>query len=78
MWGIQFCDAAELEPQLQKVSLASNSPTKSSEVGSLDSKEYLLVDYPNFENRGEKNLRCVVCSIFLFPNFIDFLFSFRF
>jgi len=54
MWGIQFCDAAEFEPKLHQVSLTSNSPgsTKSNDRSSLDSKEYLLVDYPNFENRG--------------------------
>eukprot|EP00111_Clytia_hemisphaerica_P006851 TCONS_00019802-protein len=52
MWGIQFCDAAELEPKLQNVSLGSSPSKKSLQKSeSQESKEYLLVDYPKFENR---------------------------
>jgi len=52
MWGIQFCDAAELEPKLQNVSLGSSPSKKSLQKSECqESKEYLLVDYPKFENR---------------------------
>ena len=67
MWGIQFCDAAELEPKLQNVSLGSSPSKKSLQKSeSQESKEYLLVDYPNFENRGSFNLRFFNSSFLLF------------
>ena len=48
MWGVQFCDASELEPKLRPVTISPPLQKNDSE----ESKEYLMVDCPDFENRG--------------------------
>ena len=72
MWGVQFCDASELEPKLRQVTLSptattspeptekptlqtepTEKPTLQKNVSQDSNKEYLLVDYPDFDNRGE-------------------------
>ena len=51
MWGVQFCDASELEPKLRPVTISPTHPPLQKN-NSADSKEYLMVDCPDFENRG--------------------------